>query len=76
MSILKAILNSIYLTSNNFCPHENSNSQDGKKKKANTGDCPGSINHFLPAESMSQMIEKNEAKNEDTTEETKWSQEW
>lgn len=48
----------------------------GKKKKANAGDCPGSINHLLPAEAMSQMIEKNEAKNEDMTEKTKWSQEW
>lgn len=33
MSILKAILNSIYLNSNNFVPQQKSSSQGGKKKK-------------------------------------------
>lgn len=59
MTILKAILNSVYLT-NNFYPQENSSSPYGRKKKANTGDCPGSINHLLPAEPASQMTEKNQ----------------
>lgn len=74
MSILKAILNSIYLNSNNFVPQQKSSSQGGKKKKRLT--LESALDLLITFFLQSLWVRWQKKNKNEETEELKRSQEW